>query len=306
MLMAGCISSPTKTILPEPAETLRPLPTLSSTETQTPSPTLLTSTPTLEPTPTLEITLTEHPPTQTPTVGPTMTTQERKAFVKKLLQTNAGCELPCWWGITPGVTPWQQAQSLLNKIAINIDIVKKGDTLQVAYVKIPSPIDVPYITYLEQTYTIRDGVVETIETYNFELTETYYLPKILNDYGTPSQVGIRTFRNEFNGSRPTGISIFYPKTGILIEYVGHKRVDTIGNKIQICPGGTYNFLYLWSPTLELTFDEAVNMFIDTRNMPPPISLEEATGMDVSTFYETYKNPNSTVCLETQADLWPKQ
>ena len=32
-------------------------------------------------------------------------------------------------------------------------------------------------------------------------------------------------------------------------------------------------------------------------------LEEATGMDIQTFYETYSNPEDPLCLETTEDLW---
>ncbi|HSG43771.1 MAG TPA: hypothetical protein VLA72_11500 [Anaerolineales bacterium] len=36
----------------------------------------------------------------------TLPVQEAQAGVKELLETNGGCELPCWWGIAPNYIPW--------------------------------------------------------------------------------------------------------------------------------------------------------------------------------------------------------
>ncbi len=35
-------------------------------------------------------------------------------------------------------------------------------------------------------------------------------------------------------------------------------------------------------------------------------LAQATEMDIETFYQTFKNPNNTECLETPAELWPSE
>ena len=62
-------------------------------------------------------------------------------------------------------------------------------------------------------------------------------------------------------------------------------------------------LNLWSPeTQNLSFQEA-KKFIDTTNLPEPKPLIEATGIDVETFYETFRNPETDVCLETPKNLW---
>ncbi len=128
--------------------------------------------------------------------------------------------------------------------------------------------------------------------------------EILKTYGQPDQVGLYTFRNEFMGSRPTGILLYYQDQGILIEYVGHRKVETVGDLIRICPAGTYNFLYLWPTEKEMDFSHAVNLFLDLQNHPFPQPLAEATQMDLETFYITYRDQCATTCFETPADLWP--
>jgi hypothetical protein len=256
-------------------------------------------------------TLTPTSPIWTP--QPTLPADEAKLYILDLLQNNGGCQLPCWWGITPGQTTWLEAQAFLQRFAIDISIKDIEENVRIAYVQIPSPFDVPYITYLNQEYGIRNGIVETIQTYNYDITNEYNLPNVLQKYGQVDEVGISTAKYSDNpNNRPFSISLFYISKGILIEYVGYKKVSGAGNveleddKIRACPqGGTYNFLYIWSPNLELDFDKAAKKFLDIENQPFPIRLKEATGMDVKTFYETFRDPNTTICLETPKQLWPE-
>ena len=82
-----------------------------------PSPvqTLQFATPTITATTKIPITIT---PSQTPEINsePTLTTGESETIVKDLFQTNQGCEFPCWWGFRPGVTEWDQVQSVLRHL----------------------------------------------------------------------------------------------------------------------------------------------------------------------------------------------
>jgi hypothetical protein len=60
-------------------------------------------------------------PTNTPTFTPTLTwtplptlpSQQTRAKIEELLETNGGCELPCWWGITPNETAWPETLHFL-------------------------------------------------------------------------------------------------------------------------------------------------------------------------------------------------
>ena len=52
--------------------------------------------------------------TPSPTSYPRLSREEAKPRIIEMLQTNAGCRLPCWWGITPGKTRWEEVHALLS------------------------------------------------------------------------------------------------------------------------------------------------------------------------------------------------
>ena len=95
--------------------------------------------------------------------------------------------------------------------------------------------------------------------------------------------------------------------GILVEYSTLEPPKEADGKLQNCLIGKMDspFIYLWSPEKQpLSFDEAKRMFLDIKSLPEPKPLLEATGMDVETFYQTFKNSNTDTCLETDKSLWP--
>jgi hypothetical protein len=63
-------------------------------------------------------------------------------------------------------------------------------------------------------------------------------------------------------------------------------------------------LGLWSPEREITFEEALKLFRQYFPNYPMLPLDEASDMDVSSFYEAAKGYG--VCIQTPASLWPEQ
>lgn len=88
----------------EPAKVTR-TPSLSITSTNTISslPTEIAAFPSSKPTRVL-ITTTSPNPTPTFTPVATLSIEQEGTLLSSLLANNGGCELPCWWGITPGLT----------------------------------------------------------------------------------------------------------------------------------------------------------------------------------------------------------
>jgi hypothetical protein len=236
---------------------------------------------------------------------PTLTTDESKRLVRDLLENNAGCRLPCWWGIKPGETTWVEARQLLEKVSL---FISKSELKGSFYVDLQVQLPYPHTLqkYMEHSYYVENGIVEYIDVFNYDLAPNYSLPNFLKSYGQPYEVWIRTYpKADWGIIQHFIIDVFYEELGILAEYSTSDPMKEVQGNIQNClvPEMDSPFFDLWSPeSQKLSFQEA-KKFIDTRSLPEPKPLLEATGMDVKTFYETFQNSETDVCLETPKRLW---
>lgn len=305
-IMAGCsgaavTTQPATATVPESqpfTETLMPSKTLPATATGTSMPTLTqTNTPTLV----------------RPTLLPTLQLTEHALALRKMvgekLVDNGGCRLPCWWGITPGETTWEEAKNILRDYDPYIDW-KKGYPISEQVVKytvsLIAPIDVDWLTTINPEVTVTKGVVTGIDIYNYkEIMEYYYQSNILKAYGRPSEVALAAYSSEdIEGFAPFGMLVFYEKEHFMFEYVGFKSVDFSETSITICPLGQWSFLYIWDKNEDMTFQEAVQRYFSRSPEVTPLSINYVTTMNVDTFYETYQDENTDVCFKTMRDIWP--
>ncbi|MCP4536205.1 MAG: hypothetical protein GY832_03580 [Chloroflexi bacterium] len=248
-----------------------------------------------------------------------MTVDEEYTLISEMLQNNGNCRLPCWWGFTPGKTSPQ---------VVKIFFASQGkkiwghDDFQ-DYLII---FDIPAHYSHGQNYVVREGVIEMIgigasppvgedgyfaygDSKFIEDWKPYMLSQILEVYGRPQQVFLETYNHML--WIPFRLLLFYPDQGFLVKYEGdigeegrhHGPIES-GEVIRICPWRSEIFLLLWPPEHEMTFDD---LGPDIRN---PVegqdkwrSLEEATGMSIEQFYQTFVQPDNQTCLETPANIW---
>lgn len=266
-----------------------------------PFPEISTPTFTPSPTPIPTLTLTSTPlPTWTPL--PTLEPTTAMLYVENLLQNNAGCQLPCWWGLTPGETTLAEALHFLERFPSFYGINGDLNDYQVAGLQIPYPEDMGTISYV---FRFRDGILEDIsDIYYGNLTTSNNLLEMLNTYGQPDDILVSAYYEPRYSDYMAVIVLFYLQKGILVRYYGDSG-GIIGDKILRCPQkATYPWLNLWAPSLNLTLDEAAKRYLDTMNWPTYRTLEDATGMSVETFYKTFKDVNNTTCLELSTADWP--
>jgi hypothetical protein len=126
------------------------------------------------------------PLTPSPTSYPRLSREEAKPRIIEMLQTNAGCRLPCWWGITPGKTHWEEVHALLSPLltteAATNDYLSYSDPASGW-----TPED-PMLANLEMY--VRDSIVQDILVYS---VSGKYLTKldiyhIFQTYGKPEQI----------------------------------------------------------------------------------------------------------------------
>jgi len=224
-----------------------------------------------------------------------------------LFETNNNCQLPCWWGITPGITKWNAAQEFISVFDSDVyeAITSSGSTYYETGIPLPSEMFLE--KYMPLSFLVRDGLVEEIiadipidNPPPYPLAQ-YTLPMFLTSYGQPSEIWIFTYGYSFEGVIPFIIVLYYSDQGIIALFDDNATIQ--GNLVIGCPqANSVSYLSLWWPELDFTFEQVTSgTSALKRNY---VSLEESTEFDVETFYEIFKDPNNTVCMETPVDIWP--
>lgn len=226
-----------------------------------------------------------------------------------LLDDNAGCQLPCWWGITPGQTSWQDALKFFSQFSI--DIVKRPPGL-VAEVR-PITIDDSLGWYLYQSLVQRDDGYY-IEIYPLQKWHKYRLSQFLLAYGPPDEVWIHTLRYPgppSGGSGPGSFMLLYLyyRQGITAVFGSPvERVDATEVLLRGCFFGGPDTLFLWPSQgyqSFLDFAKAVELDELKHEEKLLLPLDAATDMDVNAFYDIYSNTGNQPCLDTPENLWPE-
>jgi hypothetical protein len=241
--------------------------------------------------------------------------------VLDLLQTNGGCQLPCWWGLTPGETSSQEAKFFLEKFGSLLIISIHSE--EGGYVQLQIPQN-ELIVWPSVEYEINAGdhtierlsvsidIVRKIEGgYEIvygdplfaQLMPLYTLPQILSTYGQPSEVLVRGIRGwwEFD------LLLSYAEAGFLINYSAPYEEE---NGVYFgCPSKATIELWLWPPERNYSLPEAAEVIFGKRFGPEWLAsylpLQEATSLSPEAFYGTYQAFQNTSCLETPVELWPE-
>lgn len=224
LLLSSCNSSPhkvTQEMLPESATspnsvTNSPPPTVSTSLTSSadstePSPSAII-TATLEVTPATFVLIptatseVKSIPTTSVLLSPMIDQEKRLTNLLDLLNTNGGCDLPCWWGISPGQSSWSGAQQFLLSIGANIysnfefgKLIHATPNFNEPVIKIsdnqPGTNDnkiyfVEKDKIIEQIYVNADGWTNPKV---FQSHWRSYMPRqILEKYGLPDRIRVYT------------------------------------------------------------------------------------------------------------------
>lgn len=283
-----------------PAPTLTPsAPTL--TATSTPSPTS-GPTSTVSPTPTSSVT---PEPSLTPL--PTLSPAEAMRLTRGLLEDNSGCRLPCWWGIIPGETSWQEARQFLAPFATKIEqggsgvIVEDGDTYQTTNYSVTYDIaGVPLGG--GALFSIKNGMISSIYVGPASTVQSWKLHQLLTDFGEPEKILLKTYPNTPELYLPFRLVLFYANHRILAFYEYEAQQE--GDLLQGCPLPVGPELWLWGPN-EVWTEKDIEEIVSGPDSPNPLrSLEEVTDISIDDFFQAFKNPESNSCIYTPVDFWP--
>lgn len=289
ILLSAC-SGTTRdaTVTPGLTSSINPALSLPRLPTQTPYPTTLS----VSPTATLI-------PIFTPL--PKLSKADSLARTYELLNSDSGCALPCWWNIIPGETDMRLAINELLSFSsyqkINFPFHSTAEFLY------ESPESLASDEFITVMLTSQGRKVDQINVTYLNFWK-YQIPSLLQTYGMPTSVWLRTYKSDYRmrqNTVPFLVALFYQEKGILAVF-GEADGQVLGSTIRGCIVGTAG-LTLWSPAQNLNFDDVSTW---KNYYDPYMTLEDASEIDVETFYERYKSGEALPCIDTPAELWPDQ
>lgn len=254
------------------------------------------------------------PITQTPTVAPTLSLDEREALILELLKTPSGCELPCWWGIVPGQTSWAETQKFMEHLNAKTSIYSTSGNNVVH----SGGVDfAKHSIYNRVTFTEQGGMVEGITINSFSNNPSvwktdwasYSPEQIISKYGQPDRAWLGTassFVESGGSSMPYTLWLFYDNLGFAVQYDGVVKYEPV---YRICPAFGENGqlldeidLFLSKPSNHTPLEQFAN--VRPEKMKYIRSIDEATGLNVEEFYKLFTQGDKPACFETPRDIWP--
>ncbi|MCB8959957.1 MAG: hypothetical protein H6651_06565 [Ardenticatenales bacterium] len=243
-------------------------------------------------------------PSRTPTTTPASTlapAQEGDALAT-LMATNGGCALPCWWGVTPGVTGAQAARDLFAAQGIDDWVLSNASppyaTMALGY---PRPDNASFFRDVAVTFWLDDGQVyfigvdgslpdDVLRPIAIELWAPYGPAALLNQYGQPIFIELAPINN----STYYRLIFAYDTIGVEIVYVLPFALQADG-QARVClelESVDYIALALYQP------DQASQAPIGLlRNRPDThTSWESATGLSRADLAELLLDNTSAPCL----------
>ncbi|MGB8984152.1 MAG: hypothetical protein WCC12_19960 [Anaerolineales bacterium] len=264
----------------------------------------------VQPTSTRQPTLLQTPTTFQPTwtAQPTLIGSNAIEAINHMIATNGGCKLPCWWGITPGETSWENALILLSRFSPTVtssgpfDLTRDANTrhtlmaYSVSY-KIPdSRIG------RGASIDVLDDVVSIVYVGSESTGEIFTIPHLLSEYGEPANIFIKTYSDTPTGILPFYIVLFYPdyQFTAIFEFEGNKAGETI----SVCYSLTTPRLYAWSrDESKYVNNYRLNDWVLGSNNTGLKGIEEASSLNTGTFYQRFINATSNTCFETPSSSW---
>lgn len=307
VLVSGCVAADESPVSTSLLPTYESLPTLTITATLSPSP-IMTQT-AFFPTPTIA---------STPL--PTLTAEKRLNFTKELFRTNGNCKLPCWWGVIPGEATWPEVEVFLEYVGARTgsQLLNDGSVYHGTGgfdFDLPEGIIANRVGFLE-----RAGVIELITIYSegysnpkaFQEQWAAYSPNLLiKEYGVPSRVWLESISSgPVTEHRIAGYTlwVFYDHLGFLVLYEGYGEYEPI---YHFCPrfenGEDIRFIemYLQSPDNPNPIEVTTGIIgLEIAPYPRVQSIKDATGINITEFYNLFVQEDIQACFDTPRDIWP--
>lgn len=251
------------------------------------------------------------PLTATPTPLPTatLTNEQIGENLTELMSTNAGCQLPCWWGITPGETPLDLARE--NLATLGASIVGSSSL----------SMGVDWGMFVE--FEVSNSIIQTMDIYSGYISgridrdkyingwQPYNLMAVLDRFGLPTRVLVYYPFQADPSSPAYHLLVFYEELGIEIDYTG--SVEILGeDHYRACPDMAdiwivhlflYQSGYVDNVVERILPASSISYIADPETVHEAISWEQVTGTTLESFYESFHNNETNTCFEFLTPEW---
>ncbi len=263
-----------------------------------------------------ETTFSEQPPTVGMTAGcvqlestvpestplPTLIYSEAQLLISNLKENNGNCQLPCFWGISPGYTSIFQADSFLRSFATNIPPplkMKNGHYGESFGFTNPDGTD-----FYVGLYGSNEGTVLQVAAPSF-----YSFSDLLISAGTPDEIWFWSTVTPM-GTPIIVFDVVYFNRGTVIEYYqeydGEYALSGENWYIKVCPDDIKRnlvSLFLSSPNEPFTFDDFIQI-VGGEYKKKERKVEDISNMTPQSFFEAFSDPGDPHCFESPMELWP--
>jgi hypothetical protein len=240
-------------------------------------------------------------PTWTPL--PTLENDQADAQMLEWLQGSPECRLPCWAGITPGVTTWQEAKQILGEV-VNFDAVYEntsctfGPCNDIQWSSRTNPELHGYI------YSRSDNLIKRIILEGSPATPVIRLDRILTQYGPPVKMFLESKCPVLDANNVYfALILGYPKNQFILDY--HLKAILSGENIVASIQAEYFFLSINLINGEWTDDAIKKEIHGNEDIPPKFfqPLEKVTDMTIQKFYENFRNYDASKYIVTPCRNW---
>jgi len=238
-------------------------------------------------------------PTPSFTPLPRLSPSEAVQLVNELDRTNGGCELPCWWGITPGESSWGETKHFLQSFAV--EITENYPKIHKHLFRYPSP-DGSGNSWHAFFYVDEKGIIDWISIHSEKVGGIF---DTLQVFGAPSEIWIRSTGYYRDVEAYHYLNFLYLDIGVLVDFSGRGNLTHHDGSdyLQFCTRdfGQYSLLFLWSPNTRRSFSDFLDFLPHTSARYGRIG--EVSDLDEQTFYDRFST-NPDACFETRNDIWP--
>ena len=226
---------------------------------------------------------------------PTLLVKDAKARVKQLMKDNGGCSLPCWWGIIPGQTSWDDARAFLQSIDPTFDSAATPSHYSFAY-----QIDSPGYPISAEFDVDGLGIVKKISV--SQTAFPFDLAEFLAMVGKPDRVFLQVYPFTTDGVPPFVVLLIYEDLHLVAQFVTGATLHD--SNVVGCPDQSKPSLTLYAPSIEVAAELEQKFELERSEGSVPYRLlDESTKMDIDSFYQVFRNSNDANCIETPAEQW---